>query len=316
MSLGVQLPSSVHEVLIKAFAACAEQRMDTGTGYVTMANLCQVDWFLLFNHAASVSTETLHLLPNLDYVEAGICERENLPSPTMTQRFIRKYGADIVNAADPPYEISRIPNVACLSSVLVRIAPPGVKEVRVSGANLSDLREWATINRLLSFSYDLPTHLYQERIERLTLDVRGAAGIQSRTQAGLAIGSPGMCKHWRDVISMLPALKHLRLNGHWSQGLDTHATDPSRLHRRPRSCLLSLLLSETTPLGSSALESLYLDNFVVDHSTLEKFVSNFAGTLKRLVFSNLTLKCPANRSWKDFMEALRETAPEVESTLR
>ncbi|KAJ9647199.1 hypothetical protein H2201_003373 [Coniosporium apollinis] len=271
----------------------------------------KVDWFLLLNHAAAVSKETLKLLPNLEYVEAGICERENLPWPTMTHRFIKKYGADIVNAANPQYEISRIPNVACLSNILMVSVPARVWELRVSGANLSDVREWATINRLLTFSYqlwDFPSRKTKlDKIERFTLDIRGAPGVQRSSRAGVAvsptdIGSPSMLNYWKQIVWNFPMLKHLRLNGHWSQGADTHAADPTRVHRLPKACLLDLFV----PQQAVWPQSIYLHDFIVHQDTLERLLPNYPGGLERLILSSITLKCAADKTWADFVERMAD----------
>lgn len=270
-----------------------------------------MDWFLLLNHAATVSEETLKLLPNLEYVEAGICERQNLPWPTMTHRFIKKYGADIVNATNPPYEISRIPNVACLSNILVLSIPRRVKELRVTGANLSDVREWATINRLLTFSYQLFDLTIDQakfdKIERFTLNIRGAPGVQRTSRAGVAvhpndIGSPSMMNHWKQIVWSLPNLKHLRVIGHWSQGADTHAADPNRVNPLPKACLLDLFV----PQDTSPPRSIYLHDFIVHQDTLERLVLSHPGVLERLTLSHITLKCAAGRTWIDFVERMAD----------
>lgn len=131
------------------------------------------------------------------------------PSPTYTNNFVLKYGRE--NLDDPLYEEDSTVNMAWASAVIMNAAPPSVRSLDLSIANMDNFNSFATVNRLLSMSHRRPLQSQMSTITRLQLTIRGIAGTHGSEDEHGDTGSAGTVRHWTKALRSLHALRHLEL---------------------------------------------------------------------------------------------------------
>ncbi|KAF2800832.1 hypothetical protein K505DRAFT_263185 [Melanomma pulvis-pyrius CBS 109.77] len=287
-------------------------------------------WYSLLSLARDSWREIFLHFPNLERISVGVCERSDHPAPTYTNAFITRYGKNVVEEVEPAFREDSTVNPAWASSIVLSSAPPSVKSLRLSMANLDNLNSFATVNRLLSFGYYKSGYLLSRPlnyITQATLDLRGPKGTHG-TRIWLGdTGSAGMVKYWRKVLISMQSLTDLEIR------FDVHAKEvgfTDMAESDPKGCILDWLLSE---LELRRLTKLRFRYFLINRDSFAKIFASASNwsNLKVLVLEEIRLIMDAelesqdNRqehldhiqgeAWLSTCQVLSDTLPGIEIEL-
>ncbi|KAH7345983.1 hypothetical protein BKA66DRAFT_323989 [Pyrenochaeta sp. MPI-SDFR-AT-0127] len=242
-------------------------------------------WHQLFRTANNTWSQILRHFTHVEEISVGCCERVDQPRPTYTHTFLLEHGKFVLEDVHPRFVEDPTVNIAWASSVICRSAPPSVRSLRLSMANMDNFNSVATVNRLLSLSYRQPdASRYLTQITRLSLSLRGIAGIHGEQDWHGDTGSAGSVRFWKKILNSLGGLQHLELHNTLSIEEDLRFSELD--NSDAKACILEWLLPG---LVLNQLRSLRLCDFLLDKTSLQKTLSGQWPRLENLFFDDVHL---------------------------
>ncbi|KAF1843830.1 uncharacterized protein K460DRAFT_368690 [Cucurbitaria berberidis CBS 394.84] len=242
-------------------------------------------WQQLFRTANATWAQLFARFTHLDEISVKCCERVDQPRPTYTHTFVLQYGKFIHEDEHPKYVEDSTVNIAWASSVICRSAPPTVRSLRLSMANMDNLSSIATVNRLLSLSYRQPNVIrYPIRITRLSLSLRGVAGVHGNRDWKGDTGSAGSVRFWKGVLNTSHGLQHLELRNSLTMNEDIRFSNLE--NSDSKACVLAWLLPG---LAVSQLRTLRLCDFMLEKAVVQPTFSGHWPRLEALILDDIQL---------------------------
>ncbi|CAO2656306.1 Nn.00g051090.m01.CDS01 [Neocucurbitaria sp. VM-36] len=296
--VGVENPFSLHQEEHTAQRLCSKfhvksprEMSDEQHEYCANYHRAMVEpftdnrrWHQLFRAAKRSWAPILRAFTHLEALSVGCCERIHQPQYTYTSAFILQHGASAIEDVHPPFPEESAVNLACASAIIISsAAPPTVRTLNLSMANMDTLSSLATINRLLSLSYRQPplnttttttTNLSSSssspsslRITKLSLCLRGIAGVHG-TQDWLGdTGTAGSVRFWTGVLNGLQGLHYLEVRNALTADEDVQYSAAAE-NTDANACVLDWFLPGLT-LAASQLRTLRLVDFTLDKDSVQ-----------------------------------------------
>ncbi|KAF2466686.1 uncharacterized protein BDR25DRAFT_345296 [Lindgomyces ingoldianus] len=224
-------------------------------------------WLQLLSYARHLFPRIFGYFLNLETISVGICGRTEHPASTYTNLFVTQYGEGVINDVHPLYVEDPNANLAWASAVVLQSAPPSVKALHLSMANLDNLNSFATVNRLLSICYKNAKTLNRrptKAITSLTLDLRGIEGVHGHRDWNGDTGTAGMVRYWKHALGSLPSLATLDLR---ADNLDHDLNFSGLDDTDNKGCILEWLFAG---LPLSNLKTLSVRYFLLHEETIPK----------------------------------------------
>lgn len=282
-------------------------------------------WHQLLTAANRSWGRIFRFFENLEEISVGTCERVDQPRPTFTNTFILQHGPLVVEDAFPSFVEDSTVNTAWASSVISRSAPPTVRTLHLSMANMDNFTTVATVNRLLSLSYRCPD-LDQNsvRVTRLSLSLRGVTGIHGDRDWHGDTGSAGSLRFWKKTLGSFHMLQHLELHNELS--LDENIRFSELERSDTKACLLDCILPG---LVLDQLRTLRLCDFLLDRASIVNTLSGHWPRLHAVTLDDVQLMFQRGdgpsplfdldhlqgQSWVEVCSALLEKYPSLKIEL-
>lgn len=240
-------------------------------------------WYRLLRAADASWPRVFKLFENLAEISVGTCEIVDHPAPTYTHTFVLQHGRDVINEPNPMYVQDRTVNKSWASSVVLKAAPPSVRTLRLSLANLDNFSSFATVNRLLTLGYRQPPGRGLSQITRLCLMLEGIKGTHGSEDHHGETASAGVVRHWKVMLNSVKTLQHLELK---------NALKMSELSFSPQNltdglgCILDWILPD---LILPQLRTLRLTEFVLDENIVPKTFAAEWPQLEYITFDDVKL---------------------------
>lgn len=275
-------------------------------------------WHQLFRTANNTWGQTLGLFTHVEEISVGCCERADQPRPTYTHSFLLQHGKFVTEDVQPRFVEDSTVNRAWASAVICRSAPPTVRSLRLSMANMDNFNSVATVNRLLGLSYR-QVGQSEYLLQSLSLSFRGVAGTHGDQNWHGDTGSAGSVRFWKTMLNGLSSLQHLELRNVLTIDEDFRFSEMDRSDAK--ACILEWLLPD---LVLSQLRSLRLCDFLLDKATFEKTLSGHWPRLEHLFLDDIQLMlreesgfdCTSGHlehlqgdSWRELCRALYDKHP-------
>lgn len=281
-------------------------------------------WHQLLSTANGSWGRVFRSFENLEKISVGICERVDQPRPTYTNTFVLQHGPLVVEDTFPQFVEDSAVNTGWASSVISRLAPPTVRSLQLSMANMDNYNSVATVNRILSISYrcpDIDPRIV--RITRLSLSFRGVVGIHGDRDWHGDTGSAGGLRFWKNTLSAFHMLQHLELRNELS------INEEIRFSELERSDTKASLLECILPgLVLTQLRTLRLCDFLLDKDTTVNTLSGHWPRLETIMFEDVQLMMQSpddsisfdldhvqGQSWVNVCSGLLENYPGVKIEL-
>jgi hypothetical protein len=276
-------------------------------------------WYRLLRAANASWGQVFRRLKYLEEISVGCCDIADQPPPTYTHTFVLQHGKDVVTEPHPPFVQDPTVNMAWASSVVVKTAPPTVRRLRLSMANMDNFNSFATVNRLLSLSYKGFPEISNMRTTSLSLTLRGISGTHGQRDWHGDTGSACTARYWKNTLNKLANLQHLELRNEMSLNDDLMFSDMEMSDSR--ACILDWIMPG---LVLQQLRTLRLRHFLLDTATIETTFAGHWPRLERITLDEVLLMMQREdsikfqdihvdhlqgKSWLDFCRALVENQP-------
>jgi len=93
-------------------------------------------WYRLLRAANDSWSLVFRRFKHLEKISVGCCEILDQPSPTYTHTFVLQHGRDVLSEPYPPYIEDAAVNMGWASSIVLNAAPPTVRYLKLSMANM------------------------------------------------------------------------------------------------------------------------------------------------------------------------------------
>lgn len=257
-------------------------------------------WYRLLQAADASWGPVFKGFPNLEEISVGCCEIVDHPPPTSTYTFILRHGKSVIDEPHPPFVEDSTVNRAWASSIVLRTAPPTVRSLQLSMANIDNFNSFATVNRLLSLSYRVPGQRLFRGVTRLSLTVRGIAGAHGNRDWHGDTGSAGAARHWTTMLNSLPDLQSLELYNALRTDAQLHFSDEDL--SSSVECILDWILPN---LVLKQLRTLRLSKFHLNQDTMRKTLGGQFPSLQYLELSDIILLMMSNDASSDVADHVR-----------
>jgi hypothetical protein len=282
-------------------------------------------WYRLLQAADASWGRVFKSFQNLEEISVGCCEIVDHPPPTYTYTFVLRHGKSVIEEPYPSFIEDNTVNLAWASSIVLKTAPPTVRSLRLSMANLDNFNSFATVNRLLSLSYRVPVQRRIHGVTRLSLTLRGIAGAHGSRDWHGDTGSAGAARHWKTMLNSLQDLQHLELYNSLRTDGQLHFSEDDLSNSLE--CILDWILPD---LVLKHLRTLRLSNFHLNQSTMRKTLGGQFPCLQDLELNDIILLMMSDdvdgdmplihhvsgQSWLDVCHAVLEEHPGLYITLR
>ena len=279
-------------------------------------------WHQLLRTANASWGKIFRHFTHLEEISVGCCEIVDQPRPTYTNLFLLQHGKFVEADAHPRYIEDPTVNMAWASSIICGSAPPTVRFLRLSMANMDNFSSVATVNRLLSLGYRaIDSRQSLSQVTRLDLSLCGVAGTHGDRDWHGDTGSAGNVRFWTKALNSMYNIQYLALRNKLST--DENIRFSPRNYSDPKGCLLEWLLPG---LVGDYLSTLRLCDFLLDKASIHTTLSGRWPRLENLVLDDAQLMLRENEavdtftvhiehlqgySWLEVCQALSEKSPDV-----
>lgn len=263
-------------------------------------------WHQLYLAADCSWQRIFRSFPYLEAISVGCCGRTEQPAYTYTHVFVLQHGKSVVEDVYPKFVEDATVNMAWASSLVCAYAPPSVRSLSLTMANMDNLNSSATINRLLSLSYssraDMNLGLWH--VTKVSLTIRGIAGVHGAKDWDGDTGTAGSVRYWKKVLNLMQGLQHLELRNGLTADEEYRMT--ALEHTDTEESVLGWLLPG---LVANQLQTLRLADFSFNRATVTTTLnSGHWPYLRVLMLDDVQLKLYEKPEFDDVMNILKGRA--------